>query len=277
MITDPLADVARLEATASHQTTPCGNGEIVWRIWGEGPVLVLLHGGIGSWRHWVRTIDQFAPHHRVMAPDTPGLGDSSASPKPYSPQQLAAWLCIGLATVLDGACCDLAGFSFGAMLAGQVAAQRPELVASLTTVGAAGLGLARADVKLVRVLHKSGAEREEAHRANLRSLMLANPDAIGAEALAIQDINTRLARIRSVAFSTGTALADALVRVSAPVHAIWGERDAVAAMNLAARGDAIRTLRPGAQVTIIPGAGHWVAYEAPDAFAYALARGLQRP
>jgi 2-hydroxy-6-oxonona-2,4-dienedioate hydrolase len=51
----------------------------------------------------------------------------------------------------------------------------------------------------------------------------------------------------------------------------------VAALNLAARGDAIRALQPSAHVTVIPGAGHWVAYEAPDAFAAALARGLQRP
>ncbi len=163
------------------------------------------------------------------------------------------------------------------MLAGQIAAQRPELIESLTIIGAGGLGLPRADVKMVRVFDKTGAEREAAHRANLQSLMLANPDSIGAEALAIQDINTRLARIRSVAFSPGTALADALARVTAPVHAIWGERDAVAALNLPARGDAVRALQPGARVTFIPDAGHWVAYESPGAFAAALESGLRCP
>jgi pimeloyl-ACP methyl ester carboxylesterase len=274
LASDATDAVTRLDATALRQRTSCGDGEIVWRSWGAGPPLVLLHGGIGSWRHWVRTIDQFAPQHRVIAPDTPGLGDSSAPPPPHTPQQLAAWLGIGLATMLQGERGNLVGFSFGAMLAGQIAAQRPELIDSLTVVGAGGLGLPRANVKLVRVLDKTGAEREAAHRTNLQNLMLAKPESVDVEALAIQDVNSRLARIRSVAFSTTAALSEALARVSAPVHAIWGKADAVAALNLAARLEAIRALRPGARVTVIPGAGHWVAYEAPDAFAAALATGL---
>jgi pimeloyl-ACP methyl ester carboxylesterase len=270
-----MATLTRLEAAAERRTTPCGDGEIVWRSWGAGPPLVLFHGGIGSWRHWVRTIDQFAPDHRVIAPDTPGLGDSSTSPEPHTPQQLAAWLGIGLAMMLDGERCNLAGFSFGAMLAGQVAAQRPELINSLTVVGAGGLGVARPNIKMVRVLDKEGPAREAAHRANLQSLMLAKPESIDAQALAIQDANTRLARIRSVAFSTTAALSEAIARVTAPVHAIWGDADAVAALNLAARAEIIRTLQPDARVTLIPGAGHWVAYEAPEAFAAALAAGLR--
>jgi pimeloyl-ACP methyl ester carboxylesterase len=267
----------RLEASAIRHTTPCGTGEIVWRSWGSGSPLVLLHGGIGSWRHWVRTIDQFMPHRRVIAPDTPGLGDSATPPQPHSPQQIAAWLGIGLATVLQGGHCDLAGFSFGALLAGHVAAQRPELVDTLTLVGAGALGLPRGEIKMTRVLDKTGAEREAAHRANLQSLMLANPSSIDAEALAIQDANTRLARVRSVSFATTTSLQDALARVSAPVHAIWGDADAVAAPNLPGRIAAVRAVQPDARVTLIPGAGHWTAYEAPDAFSAALAAGLRAP
>ena len=74
----------RLTATATRLVTPCGDGEMVWRCWGEGPALVLLHGGIGSWRHWVRTIGVFAPHYRIFAPDTPGLGESAMPPAPIT-------------------------------------------------------------------------------------------------------------------------------------------------------------------------------------------------
>ena len=271
----PTGGVAALERDATRRTTPCGDGTIVWRSWGAGPPLVLLHGGIGSWRHWARTIGRFTAARRVIAPDTPGLGDSATPPPPHTPQQIAAWLGIGLATVLEGETCDLAGFSFGAMLAGQVAAQRPDLVGSLTVVGAGGLGLPRGPAPMVRVLDKAGPEREAAHRANLLSLMLAQPASVDAEALAIQDTNTRLARVRSVAFSTTHALAEALARVPAPVHAIWGEADAVAAPNLPARIGIVRALQPAARITVIPGAGHWVAYEAPEDFAAALAAGLR--
>jgi pimeloyl-ACP methyl ester carboxylesterase len=60
--------------------TPCGDGHLVWRVWGgaapELPALVLLHGGFGAWNHWVRTIAALEPYYRVIAPDLPGCGDS---------------------------------------------------------------------------------------------------------------------------------------------------------------------------------------------------------
>ena len=34
----------QFEASGERLTTPCYDGEMVWRIWGEGPPLVLLHG-----------------------------------------------------------------------------------------------------------------------------------------------------------------------------------------------------------------------------------------
>ena len=55
---------------------------MVWRTWGDGPALVLLHGGSGSWTHWVRNIAHFERDYRVIAGDLPGLGDS---PDPRAP------------------------------------------------------------------------------------------------------------------------------------------------------------------------------------------------
>ena len=72
-----LADQARLAAS------PCGDGEMVWRIWGEGPPLVLLHGAHGSWTHWFNNIPGLAKHFTVLAPDLPGMGDSAMPPALY--------------------------------------------------------------------------------------------------------------------------------------------------------------------------------------------------
>src|SRR3546814_1155899 len=54
---------------AEVRTTPCGDGQMVWRLWGEGPPLVLLHGGSGSWTHWFRNIPALARRYRVIAAD----------------------------------------------------------------------------------------------------------------------------------------------------------------------------------------------------------------
>ena len=44
-------------APATRHTTTSGAGEVVWRMWGAGTPLVLLHGGTGSWMHWVRNVE----------------------------------------------------------------------------------------------------------------------------------------------------------------------------------------------------------------------------
>ncbi len=263
----------RLTAKATVVATPT----LAWRGWGHGPALVLLHGGTGSWRHWVRSIDVLAARGRVLAPDTPGLGDSPTPPPPHTPEHIAGLITDGLPQMLPpGRRCTLVGFSFGALLAGHVAAQRPDLVASLTLLGPGALGLPPGDLAMVPVLDKTGAERDQAHRTNLERLMLADPAAVDAQAIAIPEINTGLARLRSARFARSTSLCDALARVSASLAVIWGERDQIAAVDLPGRIAVVRAVQPAAEITVIPAAGHWVQYEAAPAVNAILAAILAR-
>ncbi|MBV9783999.1 MAG: alpha/beta fold hydrolase [Acidisphaera sp.] len=270
-----MLEPATLDAAAVRSETPCGDGVMVWRAWGAGPPLVLLHGGSGSWRHWMRNIPVLARTRRVLAPDLPGLGDSASPPSPWSPESIAAIVAGGLADLLgEAGACDLAGFSFGSIIAGHLAALRPALVRSLTLVGAGALGLPRSPTPLQSVREKTGAAREAAHRANLASLMFADPAKIDAQALRIQDWNTRHARVRSRGLAESGSLRDALRHVRARLAAIWGERDAVSWPHIEARVAVLRALHPEVAIRILPGAGHWVAYEAADAFNAAFAELL---
>ncbi|WP_310532901.1 alpha/beta fold hydrolase [Novosphingobium sp.] len=56
------------------------HGQVHYREAGEGDALLLLHGSPGSSRQLVRLIARFAPAMRVIAPDTPGNGDSEPLP-----------------------------------------------------------------------------------------------------------------------------------------------------------------------------------------------------
>jgi pimeloyl-ACP methyl ester carboxylesterase len=264
-----------LSQAARRSETPCGGGTMVWHEWGGGPPLVLLHGGAGSWRHWTRNIPRLARGRRVLAADLPGLGESAMPPEPYGPETIGAIVAEGLRRLLTpGETCDLLGFSFGALISGHTAVAVPDRVRSLTLIGAGALGVPRGPIRLERVRDKNGAERIAAHRTNLARLMIADPDRIDEQALEIQEWNTRHARIASVPFATTGSLGEALRRVRAPVAAIWGELDAPAAPDLPGRVAALRQARPDAVVRIIPGAGHWVAYEAPEAVHAALAELL---
>ncbi len=258
------------EARVVH--TPCGAGQMVWRVWGSGEPLVLLHGGAGSWLHWLRTIPAFSAERMVVAPDLPGLGGSADPPAEQEDGGVSA-VAAGLDAVLGTqAPLDLVGFSFGGFVAGMIASMRP--VRSLTLVGSGGLGTVQQTARLERVRDKQGEAREAAHRSNLQRWMIADPARIDPAAVAIQDWNSRHARLDSRPFGLGDALVRTLPRTTCRIAGIWG------ALDHAVQGDTekpravLQALRPGAPFHVVAGAGHWVAYEAPGAFAAALRSAL---
>jgi pimeloyl-ACP methyl ester carboxylesterase len=116
--------VARLDAQSQRHELGTASGQVVWRRFGDGPPLVLLHGGHGSWLHWARNIPAWAQRCSVLVPDMPGYGDSATPPEPT-----LASLVQMLAQSLDGLVSadtplQLAGFSFGGLVAAHLAGQR---------------------------------------------------------------------------------------------------------------------------------------------------------
>lgn len=280
--TAPIADaesaqalLERLDRTAQRWETPCGDGAMVWRGWGSGPVVLLVHGGAGSWRHWVRNIAALSDRYTVIAPDLPGLGDSARAPDPISADSVAATVGQGLDIVIgSNAPIHVAGFSYGGVIAGVVAANAGDHVRSLTLIGTGGLGPPNRSVELVRVRDKTGAERLAAHRDNLLRMMLADPANVDAMALEIQEQNTARARLNSGFMWMSRTLPEVLPRVHGHVHAFWGEHDMGDRAMLDVRMASLRQARSDAAIEVIPHAGHWVFYEAAEHFNTALLRIL---
>lgn len=275
---DPLASLRRLDADARHFESPCGDGSMAWRSWGEGSALVLLHGGAGSWQHWVRTVPYFRSTRCVVVPDLPGLGESADPPAPPDMTTISAIVAAGIDELLGTAApYDLVGFSFGASVGGHVALLHGERVRTLTLLGAGGLVRPHTPMTLERVRGKTGEALAQAHRTNLERMMIADPARIDTLAVAIQDWNAQHSRLDSPALITQRPLAFSLPRLRVPVNAIWGELDQAAYYAMADRIAALRALRADVELRIIPSAGHWTAYELPDAFNATLAELLRRP
>ena len=267
----PLLD--RLARAAEVVRSPCGDGDMLWRQWGKGPPLVLLHGGYGSWTHWLRNIDALAERHRVIAADLPGLGDSATPPSPFMPKALAEIIGRGIDALLPGReRFHLVGFSFGAMLGSLVAAKRGTQLRSMTLVGSASMGLRRAPMQEMQPMrrHMTAGEIAALQRDNLGILMFADRSRIDNLAVHLQCENVERARVKSRRFAPLDLLRPVLPKIAAPLGGIWGERDATAYPWVEDRRDLLRQIQPDAFFTIIPGAGHWVMYEAADAFNRAL-------
>ena len=257
--------IVALDAQAERNDVQLLDGSrIAWRRFGEGRPLVLVHGGHGSWLHWVRNIDALSAAHSVWLPDLPGYGDSDPIDSSGIDEILDATIysidrLIGAARPVD-----LCGFSFGGLVASRVAASRGH-VRKLAVIGSAGHGLEsryRLEMRNWR-LAREPAALWSALRNNLAALMIHDPRGIDALALEVHRACCTATRFRSRTISRSGLLAPILEGVDAPVLLVWGEHDVTTQPEAAARSIAGR--REGIEWRIVPGAGHWAQYERADA------------
>jgi len=265
--TASAAFVSRIESVGTRASIPCEAGAMVWRIWGEGPPLVLLHGASGSWTHWIRNVLPLAAWFRVLVPDMPGYGDSDAPPEPHTADGLADLVASGVNALLPPpTALDLAGFSLGGIIAGLVAARLGRRLRTLVLLGTGGLALGGAPTRpLVRI--RSAMRPDEVrhvYRENLKTLMIASNDKVDDLAVFLQMESVRRARFKSEGIPESDSLLKALPAIRARVTSIWGSRDAFMGSHLEDCRRILASGQRGPDFRVIEGAGHWTPYEAAD-------------
>jgi pimeloyl-ACP methyl ester carboxylesterase len=266
---DPMAMLDELQRQATRYETPCGDGRMVWHLWdksgGRAPVVVLFHGGAGSWRHWVRNIPVLVETYRVLVPDLPGLGESDFPPDGDNAGPVAQIVADGIDRIIGAETSfDVVGFSFGGTMAAFVGVLLGVRVRSVTIIGSSGVGALGSSVRLEKVRHLEGQERRDTHKINLNRLMIADPTKIDDLAIFIQDWNTVRSRLRTPAISRSGVILTAIDALQSPLNGMWGELDAPANPKGPERVATLRARKPGADIRLIPGTGHWAAYESPE-------------
>jgi pimeloyl-ACP methyl ester carboxylesterase len=254
---------------------PYQGSNVAWRRFGQGHPLVMLHGGHGSWLHWIRNIEVLSRTHEVWLPDMPGFGDSVDVPVRDMDALLLAMLAM-LDQLFPSKDIDLVGFSFGGLTAANIAARFPR-VRKLALLGPAGHGGPRRQATaLANWRHsKSIEELHATMRSNLAIHMLANPAVIDGLALTAHIRSCEKVQFRSKGVSRSWKLADALSKVQSPVLILWGEHDVTADPGLILPillGDS--DARHG---EILPEGGHWVQFELADTINARLTNWFSAP
>ncbi len=116
-----------------HLTQPLSRLTLHVVCAGAGDPVLLLHGWPQSWHEWRKVMPLLAPHHRLVVPDLPGLGDSAPSPDGYDKQHLAAHL-VELADRLGLDRFHLVGHDWGGPTAFALACAVPERIRTLTVL-----------------------------------------------------------------------------------------------------------------------------------------------
>jgi pimeloyl-ACP methyl ester carboxylesterase len=236
--------------------------------------LVLLHGGSGSWTHWVRSIGPLLDAgHDVWAVDLPGFGASDVPPGVVDADGMLPVLADTLQALFPLQTVRLVGFSFGGMTAGMLAAAYPHLVQQLVVVGAPGIGLTNKHPFRLKGWRHLPEPREQLrnHVFNLGELMLHDRTVIDRNTVALHVANVQRDQLPRRRISSTDVLVRALAQVECPVAAIYGGCDALYPGTL----DEVERLmaahaRDWQGMQRIAGAGHWVQYESPAAFHAAL-------
>jgi pimeloyl-ACP methyl ester carboxylesterase len=262
-----------LHARSRETRTPCGDGDLLWRIWGspERPAVVLLHGGFGAWNHWVRNIPALEADFRVIVPDLPGCGDSDDPPAPYDAASLAAILSDGLDHLFadNNTPFDLVAFSFGGTLSGMIAHAQAERIRSLTIVGTPILGLTttgKANDLVAVPRDMAPDEAAPLYRGNLEKLMVHDPAAVDDLAMTLHVSNMHKTRLRSRKIARVFVTADSLVDLPCPLNFVFGDGDPTLHPDMDGIRTQVAALQPDAPFHVFPDTGHWVQYEAADRF-----------
>jgi 2-hydroxy-6-oxonona-2,4-dienedioate hydrolase len=232
---------------------------------GSGPDVVLFHGGMGSWKHWIRNVEPLAARFTVHALDHPSYGASASVPRETTgPAYLELVHELVLEMFPGDAPLRFAGFSFGGAIAARLAARLSRRVTHLCLVSPAGFPARRFGDRPIRSYKEAGDDEtrfREICRHNLLVNMLRDPASVTEEAVDIQAEGVRGARFDSRKVSAGGTLLGDLARLTCRIRLLWGEGDdsvfRPADLLIGEIRQAVGTL----DAHRIPRAGHWSAYE----------------
>lgn len=276
-----IAEVER-QSVARRTAMPNG-GRMMWHVWGEGsgrPPLLLFHGGSGSWIHWIRNVLPLSRHYTVYAADMPGLGESDPPDHLSDVWSVTHAVHAGIEALLpNGERFDIAGFSFGGMVGGHVSTLVGPRLNQVVLVGPGGFRLTRkAAPPLVSLRREqlSAEDQAAAGRRNLEILMLHDPARVDGVAIHMQIMNSLRAQTDSRSMSRRGVLSDVLPKITTRLAGIWGEFDSTAYPHMDERYVLLRGHQPDIDIRLIPDAGHWVMYEAAEAFNATLLEILSR-
>ncbi|GAB4213929.1 MAG: 2-succinyl-6-hydroxy-2,4-cyclohexadiene-1-carboxy late synthase [Roseiflexaceae bacterium] len=247
---------------------------------GMGRALLLLHGFTGAAASWAAHVPVLARGRRVIAPDLIGHGASAAPTDParYRMEHCVADL-LALLDALELPQVDLLGYSMGGRVALSLACAAPERIGRLV-LESASPGLADAGERDARTASDNALadsiEREglAAFVARWEALPLfASQQALPEEtraALRSQRLRSDPRGLANSLRGMGTGqmppLWEALPGLRLPTLLLAGELDSKycdQARRMAAR-------LPDAQLLLVPGAGHTIHLERPDAFQQAV-------
>jgi 3-oxoadipate enol-lactonase len=250
---------------------------LYWEVGGSGEPLLLIQGLGWSADMWFRLLPEIEPRYRVIRYDARGIGRSDVPPGPYSIELMAA----DAMAILDAAGearAHVCGVSLGGIVAQEVAISFADRVRSLLLgcTHTAGPDAVWPEPKVMEMLKtRTTMSFEEAVRAGIQY----GYDPSTSRERVEEDIQRRLALPTTAEGYSNQLLAGLgypgtrgrLAQISVPTLVLTGDRDRlVPAVN----SEILAREIAGARLVVIPGAGHVMFTDQPEAVTAAMLQFL---
>jgi 2-hydroxymuconate-semialdehyde hydrolase len=246
---------------------------------GEGPPLVLLHGGIEcGGAYWGPVMPRLARAHRLIVPDVPGFGESEPVNR-LDAAAFAAWWGALLAACPEPPA--VVAHSLSGSMAARFASSS-DVLSRLVVYAAPGIGPYRMPwgLRIVAIRFALRPTERNAERfdrwafADYDAVRARDPDWMAAfseysRSRATVD-HVKRAMQQLISIGTRRISDDDLRRIATPVIVLWPRHDRFVPLALAQSA----TERLGWPLHVIEEAGHAAHIEQPAAFVHALRQAL---
>jgi pimeloyl-ACP methyl ester carboxylesterase len=228
-----------------------GDISMYFEAHGAGEPLILLHGGFGSADVWANQIPVFSKHYYVIAPDSRAQGRTTDSDAPIS-YHLMAEDVIRLMDYLGINSAFIVGWSDGGDIGIDLAIHHPERVKALVAFGAniSPDGYQDSFLNYVRISTVDDIKLMVG-KAYLEKM----PDSARLPII--------LEKIRSLYLTEPSFTLKELAAITAPTLILDGQNETVIRLD---QPQKIAESIPGAQLVILPNAGHNAVSENPVAW-----------
>ncbi len=275
----------------SERTVQVGARRIFLTEAGDGPVVLMLHGGgpgASGVSNYSRNIEALARHFRVLVPDMPGYGKSTKGVDRSDPFGDLATAMLGMLDTLGIRRAHVIGNSLGGACALRMALERPSAIGRLVLMGPGGVNTTRQlpTPGLKRLLNYYSGEGptlekltrfirgdliydgslvpesviRERFKSSIDPEVVASPPLRGPKGIP---------KFRKIDFTRDPRL----LSVQNPTLVLWGTEDSV---NRPSGAESLQRRMPNCDVYLFSKTGHWVQWERADEFNAAVLAFLAR-
>jgi len=243
------------------------DAEIVYRVLGDGPPVVLLHPFPVTHEFWMPVAEALATRYRVVLPDLRGHGDSGIGEGPATMEKHAA----DIARVMDDADVGrawLVGVSIGGYALFEFWRKHRGRVAALglcNTKAQADGPQARAErLQAANDVLDRGTEpffESLIPRVMAKTTREMRPDLVDGALRMMRKLSGEDVAQVQRGMAARPDSVETLKTINVPTLLVTGEEDVITGMNEA---ELMRQHIPGSQLRVIPKAGHYSAWEQPE-------------